>query len=826
MSKEQIAEEIAKTELRLSLRKDLPFLYGYKHYAWSRAFYESTNHICLLTAANQLGKSTAMIRKCINWATNQDLWSDLWTSTPNLFWYLYPSQAVVNAEFETKWKQYLPKGAYKDDEYYGWSEIKKGKDIIGIKFNSGITLSFKTYEQNVHVLQSSTVYALFVDEELPIELFNELMFRISATDGYFNAVFTATRGQEEWRRAMEPREGEEEWLQTAFKQTISLYDSMVYEDGSPSPWTLERIKQKEANCSTKNEVLKRIHGKFILDAGGRKYESFDAKRHFKEPHQGHICPKGWLVFCGVDIGSGGISGHPSAITYVAVKPDMTEGRVIAGWRGDQIVTTAGDVVQKYLELNKLYNIQPIRSFYDWASKDFYNIAVSMGLSFEKAEKSHERGEDTINTLFKNDLLYIYRTEELVKLGHELSVLRKDQDKKKAKDDFCFSGKTKIFTKNGDVPIKDVKIGDFVWTRNGLRPVIAKSVGLRYVIKVNETEVTWNHNYILKNTRKMAAEIQNDTGLVLTEKEKQRLLSSVALSTDDIQMEKTLHTENISRLAEIKKQEIFCTEMFTDYTLEKLKTAIIFTILMAMNVITELKILSTSVAATIYRSICRPNQEKNNHERVSTLQELRRQSGTAHQMVSLGTQKTEKKLGKIAKRIFIKFAKTVENRLILFLMKENFVKIHANQHTEEKWGSITSRNLVASVPQFLYPTSTQEQKPALENAQLSSDLNHKRLSLVYNITVQDDHEYFADNVLVANCDSFRYAVTLIPWNFANLAKKYEDEPYDENKGLTDEQIAHKNDQESRRRRSYQEDNGFFEDEDSTDAEFEELNEAYG
>lgn len=191
---------------------------------------------------------------------------------------------------------------------------------------------------------------------------------------------------------------------------------------------------------------------------------------------------------------------------------MTEGRVIAGWRGDQIVTTAGDVVQKYLELNKLYNIQPIRSFYDWASKDFYNIAVSMGLSFEKAEKSHERGEDTINTLFKNDLLYIYRTEELVKLGHELSVLRKDQDKKKAKDDFA--------------------------------------------------------------------------------------------------------------------------------------------------------------------------------------------------------------------------------------------------------------------------------------------------------------------------DSFRYAVTLIPWNFANLAKKYEDEPYDENKGLTDEQIAHKNDQESRRRRSYQEDNGFFEDEDSTDAEFEELNEAYG
>ena len=444
MTESEKLKAIEEAELRLSLRQDLPFLYGYKHYDWSRAFFESRNHICLLTAGNQLGKSTAQIRKCINWATDQDLWGELWASKPNLFWYLYPSQAVVNAEFETKWKLYLPKGAYKDDSYYGWEEIKKGKDIIGIKFNSGVTLSFKTYEQNVHVLQSSTVYALFIDEELPIELFNELMFRISATDGYFNAVFTATRGQEEWRRAMEPMENEEEWLPDAFKQTVSLYDSMFYEDGSPSPWTLERIKEKEARCSTKSEVLKRIHGKFILDSGGRKYESYDPKRHIKRLHTDSNgnpaprCPKGWLVFCGVDIGSGGESGHPSAITYVAVKPDMTEGRVIAGWRGDRQVTTAGDVVQKYLELNKLYNLTPVRSFYDWASKDFYNIAVSVGLNFEKAEKSHERGEDIINTLFKNDLMYIYEDEELMKLSKELAVLKKTEDKKKAKDDFSDS----------------------------------------------------------------------------------------------------------------------------------------------------------------------------------------------------------------------------------------------------------------------------------------------------------------------------------------------------------------------------------------------------
>ena len=29
--------------------------------------------------------------------------------------------------------------------------------------------------------------------------------------------------------------------------------------------------------------------------------------------------------------------------------------------------------------------------------------------------------------------------------------------------------------------------------------------------------------------------------------------------------------------------------------------------------------------------------------------------------------------------------------------------------------------------------------------------------VYNITVEDEHEYFANGILVSNCDSIRYAI---------------------------------------------------------------------
>jgi hypothetical protein len=141
------------------------------------------------------------------------------------------------------------------------------------------------------------------------------------------------------------------------------------------------------------------------------------------------------VFVGCDIGSGGDEGgHPSAICYVAVNPNFREGRVFKFWRGDGIVTTAGDVVNKNIEIKKELNLKPMRQFYDWASKDFFNIATRAGETFEKAEKDHEIGFGVLNTLFKNDMLYIYEDEESMKLVSEIMSLKEDTPKTKAKDD--------------------------------------------------------------------------------------------------------------------------------------------------------------------------------------------------------------------------------------------------------------------------------------------------------------------------------------------------------------------------------------------------------
>ena len=134
-------ERIKMLERQQELKEGLPFLYGWKHYGWSRKFFESTNHENFLVAANQVGKSSANIRKCIHWATEKSLWPELWNTallgTPNQFWYFYPTRDVATIEFKTKWSLFLPKGKFKNDPKYGWPEEMDRKQIIAIHFNSG-----------------------------------------------------------------------------------------------------------------------------------------------------------------------------------------------------------------------------------------------------------------------------------------------------------------------------------------------------------------------------------------------------------------------------------------------------------------------------------------------------------------------------------------------------------------------------------------------------------------------------------------------------------------------------------------------------------------
>lgn len=433
--------ELKLREVQLELRKrelkeQLPHLYGYPWYPWAWEFFNTTNKNAFLCAANQISKSSTQIRKFIDWATDTAKWPERFSGRPDkrpkVFWYLYPSKDVVLQEVETKWiPEFLPKN--QQDPKYGWELRYMNKYPYYIQFKSGVRLMFKTYGQDVHLLQSGTVDMIGFDEELPEELYPELTLRREAVDGYFSGVFTATRGQDFWRRTIEPNPGEEENFVGAWKRQVSMYDCMFYMDGKQSMWTHEKIQRVINSLGTEAEIQRRVFGKFVKDSG-LKFPEFLRGRNMRAAG---AVPKDWFIYAGIDAGSGGEKGHPPAIVFVATNPLHTCGRVIKGWihRGKNN-TTATDIIEQFLVMRAELGMELTAAYYDWQAKDLEVIATRQGVTILPAEKSHEIGVPRLNALFKNEILTLDLIEELEPLATELSNLQVDTAKTKAKDDFA------------------------------------------------------------------------------------------------------------------------------------------------------------------------------------------------------------------------------------------------------------------------------------------------------------------------------------------------------------------------------------------------------
>jgi phage terminase large subunit-like protein len=421
----------------LRLQDGLPHLYAHPLYEWQLAFIEAIYRMIFITAANQAGKSSGMIIKLIRWATEPELWEKLWRRKPIQIWYFYPTREVADKEFRTKWVPlYLPRNEYKQSLQYGWEEFEEDGKIAGIQFKNGLIVYFMTYEQKPKNLQASTLDAVFFDEEPPEAHFNEMVPRTS-TNGYLVSAFTATLGQEYLRLTMEEK-GPEEKFPNAWKRQISLWDCLVYADGSPSRvWTIEKIEAETKNYTSEAEIQRRIHGKFVKSESVM-FQTFSRNLNVIRPTT--LGPE-FLYWAGVDAGSGGALNHPAAIVIVAVHKSFLYGHVVKCWRGDGIVTTSQDIIKRYVEMAA--DLPIIQCSYDYAGSgaDVGITGGRLGLPFVKAIKDRASGISTLNTLFKSRMLTIFYDEkndpdaaDKAKLISELASVTVDVKKTKAKDD--------------------------------------------------------------------------------------------------------------------------------------------------------------------------------------------------------------------------------------------------------------------------------------------------------------------------------------------------------------------------------------------------------
>jgi hypothetical protein len=422
MSKDLVAEYERLKKIK-EMRDGLPHLYCNDLYQWGINFWNCTKTFNFLFAPNQVGKSALGIRAFIHYHTEPKLWKRF-SRRPTLSFMLIEDKDTLKREIETKWKpEFLPRNGYENHPQYGWELKYTGQFPSHIIWNTGVITYFKTYgggaTKNVsHRLQASTPFIVWADEELPFQLWPELQMRILSPanrGAMFWQTATPTKGQQ---YLYEIQNGKTK-LPDALVQTVSMYDCLEYPDGTAGHVTLDDIKRREQSLPTQREIDIRVHGR-VRKAEGLAVPSFNGEVNIKESHP----IKNWEIYAGIDYGIGGKAAHPPSIVFVKVKPDYTDAKIVNCWKPDNTKRwTVDEVLSRFVDMCNEMGVHPnsVNASYDWACGEMGVISERRGLGLQKANKDRTLGFATLNSLFKNQMLTLFKYGDWEKLVNELET---------------------------------------------------------------------------------------------------------------------------------------------------------------------------------------------------------------------------------------------------------------------------------------------------------------------------------------------------------------------------------------------------------------------
>jgi hypothetical protein len=278
---------------------------------------------------------------------------------------------------------------------------------------------------------------------------------------------------------------------------------------------------------------------------------------------------------------------------------------------------------------------------------------------------------------------------------------------------CFVGDTDIITINGNVKIKDIKVGELVLTSKGYRKVLLKhNNGLQqisnYLLQFDTFSVnlcsTYNHKVKTEKEWTSISELKQGNQLFYSK---------------NLMAKNTIYTIMRSILAKELKE---CTELYVNFTMVKLKEVIMFTIKMAILTIMILPTLILLEGLYICVLQAKKGLKTTQNLLKNFMQKALRQqkSGINQKKVENGTKNTVKNHGLINR---------MQNLIANNVAKSLKVDINTLSNS-----AIT----IAKLKHLEQGESYYEQ--------------------VYDLTVEGEHEYFANGILVHNClDAIRYAV---------------------------------------------------------------------
>lgn len=322
---------------------------------------------------------------------------------------------------------------------------------------------------------------------------------------------------------------------------------------------------------------------------------------------------------------------------------------------------------------------------------------------------------------------------------------------------CFVAGTKIRTPSGLVEIQKLNVGDFVETRKGPRKIQFTIARDAEVVQVNLSNgrrivCTPDHPFYSDDKWIQAKDLKQ-TSELLSWNQHLRLRESNLMG---------IHTENtrkknISKGRTQKQKSNVCTyiERFGLRSVGQYLTGTISTIKTGIRQTIGLQTLSVYQRKTISTSIKRLGS---NGQRVQkTINFLKRiviwrQPGIGLKKVENGIENTGKRLLVLLKLYAHGVMQNIKS-LICQKINKDVALTNVFQQNAETAELMTLQRNVNGAEKNTQSINIQG-KETVQGHVLGPILNIGKRT-VYNITVEDAHEYFAEDILVSNCDATLY-----------------------------------------------------------------------
>lgn len=546
--------------------------------------------------------------------------------------------------------------------------------------------------------------------------------------------------------------------------------------------------------------------------GGQYFNNWSESLHVIKPFK---IPDGWMRFRCMDWGS----YHPYACYWIAVDYDgvMYVYRELYGYGGKANVGTKepSTIVAQRIADSESADKRLIRyAVLDnacWGKQDtgapsiaeeINRVLMDNGcMMFNPSVKGREQVGEEIRLRLQgwedkegkrhpgikvfNTCFHLIRT--LPEITHDKNQPEKYDTNG---EDHCLIAGTLITTKRGDIPIEEVTTNDYVLTRQGYRRVLAAGLTRRSAKVITITcdngkslTGTGNHPIYIKGKDFIPLDaitygdimysIGGDLSCQRNKPIQQTASYLMESHSDVIQPLNEWPTRDIiGQMADCEsKESVICTGTFGSIITEKFQKATTSIIKMRTRWITELKTLNCFPVKAIY-NFMRKNTKIipslwRELKRTLTGREIKPVNGIVPKQGAngiLNKENTQRRFKKGNRELSVSAKCAEQNSKLNSLLEREAISAQTNaiQNTDAMKVLMTLQESAQSAGKNIALTNIEEVKLVAESA-VRSCREELEPADVYNLTVDEVHEYFANGFLVHNCiDAIGYGCMSRPW----------------------------------------------------------------